>query len=523
MAAIQMEGFSKRNAADPTCAAEWFRRRACLSPERPALTFEGQTWSYGEMQRRIGRMSGVLKKGGVGIGDRVAYIGFNHSEVLVMFFAAACIGAIFVPLNFRLAIPELISIIVDAKPHTLIADEHHAPIVDRARDLLTCKRYLCLGPAIVGWEAINRTVAEEATIPAPAATYPDDVVLLLYTSGTTGKPKGAKINNGNIWASNVATVLANEFNSRDVALNSAPLFHAAGLCSISLPTLMAGGHLILQRRFDAREYLCGLEQYRVTLSIMVPAMMLFVSQQNDFESANLSALRLLSTGGAPVPEHLLRTYNARGIPVSQSYGLTESTSAATILQTDYSCAKLGSCGRASLMVDIRLVDGEGRVIAQPYVRGEICLRGPSIAMGYWNRPLETAELFDQEGWLRTGDGGYFDDEDFYYICDRIKDMIISGGENVYPSEVENVLCEHVAITEVAVIGGPDERWGERVIAIAALKLGASLSLEELVAFAQDRLARYKLPRELHLVEAMPRTTTGKIIKSELRHQFASRI
>lgn len=505
----------------PTCLPEWFRRRAGRFPERPALTFEGRTWTYGEMQRRIESVSDILSNAGTRAGDRVGYLGFNHPDMLVFLFAAARIGAIFVPLNHRLALPELVSIIADAKPHALVADERHALVLDPARDRLPCERYFCVDRAVGAWAAVKETVVDEATVFAATRTDPEDVVLLLYTSGTTGTPKGVKISHRNIWASNVAMILASEFNSRDVALNCAPLFHAAGLCSISLPILMAGGHLVLQRGFEPGEYLQTLARYRATVSIMVPTMMLFVSQQENFDSTDLSALRLLSTGGAPVPATLLQTYHARHIPVSQSYGLTESTSAATFLETEHAFRKLGSCGRAGLTMDMQLMDGDGRVIDQPFVRGEICLRGPSMALGYWNRPAETAESFGRDGWFHTGDGAYFDDQGFYYMCDRIKDMIISGGENIYPAEVENVLCAHPAIADVAIIGRPDARWGERVIAIAALKPGASLSLEELTDFAQTQLARYKLPRELHLVAAVPRTAAGKIVKTVLRRRFVA--
>ncbi|MGI4860955.1 MAG: acyl-CoA synthetase [Janthinobacterium lividum] len=513
------------NAVDPTCLAEWFRRRAGRSPERPALTFEGRTSSYGEMQRRIESVSGALSKGGTRAGDRVGYLGFNHPDTLVVLFATARIGAIFVPLNHRLAIPELASIIADAKPHALVVDEHHALFLDQAREGLRCMRYFCIGGAVGAWEAIGdavgEAIADETTVAAATRIAAQDVVLLLYTSGTTGMPKGVKISHRNIWASNVATILGSEFNSRDVALNCAPLFHAAGLCSVSLPILMAGGHLVLLRGFEPGEYLKTLEKYRVTVSIMVPTMMLFVSQHENFDRADLSALRLLSTGGAPVAETLLRTYHARHIPVSQSYGLTESTSAATFLEIEHALWKLGSCGRAGLMMDLRLIDGAGCVIDQPFVRGEICLRGPSVALGYWNRPMETAESFDREGWLHTGDGAYFDAQGFYYICDRIKDMIITGGENIYPAEVENVLGAHPAIADVAIIGRPDARWGERVVAIVELRPDASLSLDELTAFAQTQLARYKLPRELHLVAAVPRSAAGKIVKTVLRRRFVA--
>jgi fatty-acyl-CoA synthase len=471
------------------------------------------------MQRRIEQVAFELKEGGLNFGDRVAYIGFNHPLMLVTLFAAARIGAVFVPLNYRLSLAELIAIVEDANAHTLIADEQHALRIDGARHHLPCKRYLILGATTVSWEAVPLFATEELAAPLPTPAASGDLVLLLYTSGTTGKPKGVTVSNGNIWTSIIDAILTHNFKSSDVTLNAAPLFHAAGLCTMSLPTLMAGGHLILQRGFDVPNYLLALEKYHVTVSLMVPAMMLSMSRHESFATVDLSAMRLLVTGAGPVPEPLLDTYNARRIPVSQGYGMTESTSAVTILDSGHAVRKLGSCGRPTLLIDMRLIDSESRVITQPYVRGEVCLRGSSITRGYWNRPLETAAAFDSEGWFHSGDGAYFDEDGFYYICDRIKDMIISGGENIYPAEIENVLYEHPAISELAVIGSPDARWGERVIVVAVLKSGASLSLEELVRFAEPRLARYKLPQELHLVEVLPRTSTGKLIKTELRQRF----
>ena len=507
---------------DPASLAVWFCRRSRRAPERPALSFADETWSYGEMQDRIEQLAAVLVHGGIRPGDRIAYLGFNHPLILVALFAAARIGAILVPTNFRLSRPEWAAIIDDAGAHTLLADAHHAALLDGMRGALCCRRYLSLGTPPAGWEAIESLMA--AGLPAPAAVCGrrDDVVMLIYTSGTTGKPKGVMLSHGNIWTNNLNWILANDFTSRDITLNCAPLFHVGGLCVVLLPTLMAGGHVILQGGFDALEYLRALEQYRVTVSFGVPAMMLFASQHQYFAAADLSAMRLIVAGGAPVPEPLLHLYNARGIPVSQCYGMTEATSGVTFLETDRAIAKLGSCGRAGLLNEVRLIDEHGEAITQPHVRGEICMRGGNVTQGYWNRPAETAASLDAEGWMHSGDGAYFDEDGFYYICDRIKDMIISGGENIYPAEIESVLYEHPAIAEVAVIGAADERWGERVVVIAVLKPGTALDLAQLLEFAGPKLARYKLPRELHQVEAMPRNSNGKIVKTELRQRFAGR-
>jgi fatty-acyl-CoA synthase len=250
----------------------------------------------------------------------------------------------------------------------------------------------------------------------------------------------------------------------------------------------------------------------------VPAMFLFMSQHPSFDGADLTSIRMLICGGAPVPEPLIKPYNGRGIPIQQGYGLTETSPAVSFLGPEYSLAKLGSAGRAPLFVEVRIVDAEGRTVTSPDMRGEICTRGPHIMKGYWNRPDATAQAIDQEGWFHTGDVGYLDADGFLFIADRVKDMVISGGENVYPAEVESVLYEHPAVAEVAVIGVPDDRWGEAVAAVVALKPGASLTLDELRDFGGKSLARYKLPSHLHFVDVLPRNPAGKVLKYELREQ-----
>jgi fatty-acyl-CoA synthase len=248
----------------------------------------------------------------------------------------------------------------------------------------------------------------------------------------------------------------------------------------------------------------------------VPAMFQFMAQHPDFEATDLSSLRTLICGGAPCPEPLLKAYAGRGVPIQQGYGLTETAPMVTFLAPEYALAKLGSSGRPPLFTELRLIDSERAEITAPHVNGEICVRGPNVMAGYWNRPDATAEAIDADGWFHTGDVAYLDEDGFLYICDRVKDMIISGGENIYPAEVESVLDGHPAIAEVAVVGAPDERWGETVVAVAALKPGAELTLEDVRDFAGRSLARYKLPRRLQLVDALPRNPTGKILKYELR-------
>ncbi len=506
---------------DPAGAAEWFRRRAARAPERPGVSFKGQTWTYGEFQDRIERLSSVFAAGGVKAGERVAWLGLNHPDILVALFAVARLGAILVPLNFRLAARELQQIIEDAGAHTVVADAAHGPVIESVRSALSCKRFLVNdADARAGWESMPTLIESAEQIPPAVNGAPDDVVLLIYTSGTTGRPKGVMLSNGNLWTNNLSWTLSSDFTSRDVTINAAPLFHVGGLCVVLLPTLMAGGHLVLHESFDALAFMQDVELYRVTTTFLVPAMMLFISQHANFEKADLSSLRLIVAGGAPVPEPLLRLYGSRNIPVSQCYGMTEATAGVTFLETDRALAKLGSCGRAGMLNEIRLIDFEGKPITKPNVPGELCMRGGMVTPGYWNLPEVTTQSRTEDGWFRSGDVAYFDDEGFFYICDRVKDMIISGGENVYPAEVESAIYEHPVVAEVAVIGAPDPKWGERVVAVVAPKAASGLTLEALREFLDTRLARYKLPRELHLVEQLPRNPNGKVAKIDLRRRFA---
>jgi len=505
---------------DPTSVAAWFRRRAEREPTNPALTFEGRTYRYGDLQSEAEKLSAVLAAGGVGEGDRVAFVGSNHVIAPIALLAASRIGAIFVPVNFRLNADELAAIVKDAGVHTLIADQARSSVIEPVRRDLPCVRYLHLSETRDGWESLAGLTSAVVAVPSAVERRPDDIAILMYTSGTTGKPKGVMMSNDNLWFSTLSGVLTVDLTSRDVTLICLPLFHAAGLCMLLLPTLMAGAHAVLLPGFDAERVLTELERHRVTVSMLVPTMMLMVSQCAAFETRDLSAMRLVIAGAAPVPEPQLRVYASRGIPVSHCYGMTESTSLVSSLAPSQAMVKLGSCGRPALMSEMRLIDADGRTVTVPGERGELCLRGRCITRGYWNQPEATAAAI-RNGWLHSGDVGYFDAEGYFYICDRLKDMIISGGENVYPAEVESVLYEHPSIAQVAVIGIPDERWGERVAAVAVIKPQQSLDLDSLRAYAEKKLARYKLPSALFVVDALPVNSAGKLLKTELRRRFAS--
>lgn len=514
-----------RAAADsnPRGLAEWLCRRAKRSGANPALTFQGETWDYRELQRRIEALSAVFAALGAGYETRIGWLGFNHPLTIVAMFAANRIGAIFVPLNYRLSPREIAECMEDAGIHTIVADATHAHLVDAVRETVPTVCYLVPGDAApAGWQALDHLLAEAPPSAPKAGGEPDDVAVIAFTSGTTGRSKGAMITNGNIFETNINWSLSHQYSSGDVALVWSPFFHVGGLFVNLTPTLLWGGHVVIQQHFDPLDFMRAVETYRVTVSFLVPATMLMISQHEAFDGADFSSLRLIVQGSAPVPRPLLALCNERGIPVSHCYGMTESTGAATLLETHEAIDRLGSCGRPGMLADIRIIDADGRPVTQAGQRGEVCIRGGMVMKGYWNLPEATRAAIDEDGWLRSGDVGYFDEDGYLYISDRIKDMLISGGENVYPAELESVFHAHPAIAEAAVIGAPDKKWGERVVVIAALKPHASLTLEDLRDFCEGRLARYKLPRELHIVEALPRNANGKIQKGELRTRFASR-
>lgn len=517
---VFQDGFGGVPAPMPKIGmAQWFTERARCDGQRKALTFEGRTWTYAEMLEQIDRMAGALLAGGVEKGNRVGYLGFNHPMFFVALFACSKIGAIFVPLNFRLAAPEFEYIINDADVHTLMVDSEHVGVIETVRHVLCCRRYLLAHGSsgdVERWPDV--AVAMLAAEPVGEAHQPhqDEVAVLMYTSGTTGRPKGAMLTVGNFWWNHVNELVMLDIRADDVLLTFAPIFHIGALNVLTLTNFLKGAHVVLQRSFDPGLVLQDIERYGATTIFAVPAMLLFISQNPGFSTAEMSSLRSIMCGGAPCPESLLHLLGERGIRVQQGYGLTETAAMATALSSEWSSTKIGSVGVASLLTDVCIMNAEGGVVIDPLERGEVCVRGMNVTRGYWKQPAATRSAISDEHWLRTGDVGYVDEQGFYYICDRVKDMIITGGENVYPAEIESVLSEHPAVAEVAVLGAPDPQWGEAVEAVVALKPGSSLTLDELREFSVQRLARYKVPKQLRLVDALPRNATGKILKYKLR-------
>jgi len=506
--------------SDPDISlGNWLAQRTRCSPHRRALTFEGTTWTYREVLDRVDRLAAALRAGGVNHGDRVGFLGLNQPALLETLFAAARLGAVFVPLNFRLTGPELVFILNDAGVHTLVVDAPHRAVIDGVRADLPVRRYLSADEPAAGWPSLAEVTSGIAPLAQPEPVAASEVAVIMYTSGTTGRPKGAMLTHANFWWNNANAMHTLDIGEDDVSLVIGPMFHIGGLNVTTLITWQKGGELVIHRAFDPTRFLEDVPRYGITNTFAVPAMLLFVSQHPQFNNADLTSLRLIVCGGAPVPEPLMKVFHGRGIPINQGYGLTETSPMVTFLTSEFGLAKLGSAGRTPLFTAVRLVDADNRVVTEPLAKGEVCVNGPNVMKGYWNRPDATATAIDAEGWFHTGDVGYLDEDGFLFIADRVKDMVITGGENVYPAEVESVLYEHPAIAEVAVLGLPDDRWGEAVVAVAALKPGGSVTVEELREFAGQRLARFKLPSRLELVDALPRNPAGKVLKFELRDRF----
>ncbi|MGW0707529.1 acyl-CoA synthetase [Streptomyces sp. NPDC002643] len=511
-------------AVDISPAAALHRRAQYPTPT--AVVYEGREHSAAQLSRTAIELAAGLAEQGLRRGDRIAYLGFNSVTFLQTLFAASHLGAVFVPVNFRLAPDEVRHILVDSGAHTLVVEEGHRETVESVLDAVPARRHLLIDtdpacpatetPAPV-WTPLSRLLGDHRPTREPVRLHDDDLAALMYTSGTTGRPKGVMLTHGNLWWNAVNVDSMVDTRSDDVNLAVAPLFHIGGLNALTLRTLVRGGTVILRRAFDPAAFLDDLVRHRVTSFFAVPAMCAAVARVPGFAEADLSALRSAVVAGAPVPPQLIKDYAEHGILLQQAWGLTETAPFATHLPAPLTLDKVGSAGAPMPYTEVCLTHpGTGARIDEPDTRGEICVRGPNVTPGYWNNPDATAAAFDDAGWFHTGDIAHRDKDGFYYIVDRLKDMIISGGENIYPAEVERVLAACPGVLEAAVIGVPDPKWGETVLAVLTCAPGRTLTLEEVREYAGGHLARYKLPTRLMVVPELPRNASGKLAKAELR-------
>lgn len=489
----------------------WVARRADLTGSRVAIRYQGRDITYRDLDARTNRTAGALQALGLGKGDRLAILARNSPEYAEVFLACAKLGAIVVPLNWRLAPPELEFQVNDSGAVALVHDVEFSEAVDAFRPSTGLKHVIELG------ERYESDLAASSEDEPAVGIDGDDVLALIYTSGTTGRPKGAMLTHANFFWTNLNILLAIDITQDERSVMVLPMFHVGGWNVNTLSVWWKGGTVLLEREFDARDCLRLIEAERATSMMGVPAIYLAMAQTKEFELVDLSSLRQVVCGGAPAPESLIRTWEDRGVKFIQGYGLTEAAPNSLVLPPEDSRRKLGAAGRPYFYADVRVVDERDERVG-PGGSGEVVIRGPSIMSGYWELPLETAQAL-RDGWLRTGDVARLDEEGYAYIVDRVKDMIISGGENVYPAEVENVLYEHPAVAEAAVIGVPDEKWGEVPLAVVVKKTGEHVLADALVAFCSERLAKFKSPKRVEFVDALPRTPSGKVIKHELRDRF----
>jgi fatty-acyl-CoA synthase len=494
---------------------EWIGANARRDPRKVAVRCDGAEIPYAALDERVGRLAAVLAADrGVGPGDRVAYLGLNDPIVLELLFACARIGAIFVPLNWRLAAPELASILTHSAPKVLLVEAGFREPVDGIRGGLGSLTLLAIGgPPAEGWLDHDELLSISRDREPPAAGDPAAPVLLVYTSGATGLPKGALLTQQALAWNAANSIAAHDMTSDDHVLTVLPMFHVGGLNIHTTPALRAGACVTLHRRFDPARALGAIAADRPTLFLAVPQVSLAMTRHPDWPSTDVSSLRLVTTGSSIVPEVVIRPWHERGIPVTQVYGLTESAPVAICLRREDAVRKLGSCGKPAIHCDARVVDDAGRELP-PNHKGEIVLRGPNLFREYWSDRAATAEAFAGE-WLRTGDVGHRDEEGFFYVDDRKKDVVISGGENIYPAELERVLADCEAIAEASVVGRADERWGEVAIAFVVRKPGRELTAEDVMALFEGRLARFKHPRGVVFLEGLPRNAMGKVLKVEL--------
>jgi fatty-acyl-CoA synthase len=500
----------------------WFAvlaHHARRTPDKPLTVFEDETVTYGEMATRAAAVGAGLQERGVGAGDVVGLLSYNCAEFLETMFAANCLGAIAMPINWRLAAPEVRYILEHSEARALMCDEALVPVADKATTGMeaTLLRACVPAPAPRGWTSLAE-LRTMATALSPARASADDVHRLMYTSGTTGRPKGVMLTHANLAWKNLAHIVEFGFTSADLGLACGPLYHVGALDLTTTSLIAAGATTIIHRTFDAAAVVDELERSRVTTVWLAPAMVNAIMGLPDIDGRDLSSVRLIINGGEKMPipltERLQQTFPAAWF--ADAYGLTETVSGDTFLDRDSIVTKLGSVGRPCLYLELDIWDEQGKSLPAGG-RGEVVLRGPKVFKGYWRDADATAAAFDG-GWFHTGDIGIRDDDGYLYIVDRLKDMILSGGENIAGSEVERVLYEHAAVLEAAVVGRPDDRWGEVPVAFVALRPNTNAMADELIEHCRGQLARFKVPKDVVFVDALPRNPSGKVLKRELRNR-----
>jgi fatty-acyl-CoA synthase len=498
---------------------DWIRYNADWAGQRRALGLGEEVYTYARMDKAVDRLAHVLHDGlGVEPGDRVAFLGFNSCQMLLLLFACARTGSSILPLNNRLTVPEHRWILEHSGARYLFVEDEFATHGQALNAALTGLDVVGIGAVPdAGWLDYHALLDAAAATPFPDIGGLDDRVLLIYTSGTTGQPKGVVHKQRALFYNALNAIHAQEMRATDHVLSVLPLFHSGGLNIQTTPAFYVGASVSLLRRFDAAETLRAIEELKPSMFLAVPAVITAMTNHPRWADADLSSLRMVATGSSTVPDALLNVWHERGIPATQIYGLTESAPTAICLPLAETKRKLGAAGKPAIHCAARVVDDEGNPLGAN-ARGEIVLQGPNLFSEYFDDE-ETTDRSHNDGWFHTGDIGHTDDEGFFYVDDRKKDVVISGGENIYPAELENVLADMPELTEYAVVGRPDARWGEVPVACVVLGAGCELGTQALLERFEGQLARYKHPREVRYFDELPRNAMGKVLKYQLREKL----
>ncbi len=500
---------------------EWTTRWAERYPDEPSIKYGDLELTKKEFNQRINQAANAFLEAGVKKGDRVAVLMGNSNIYLELLFSLCKLGAAMVPLNFRLAVPELEFIINNSEPSMLFYSPEFLSVVEELKDKVPCvKQLICeMEGGIQGDLQYEQWIASQSQAepqPEVEATL-DDTHIIMYTSGTTGKPKGAVIKQGNTQWNAINSINMYTMDTQDTGACCAPLFHIGAMNASATPCIYAGSRYVIQRFFDPVGILKILEEEKVTTMFGIPVMFLMMSQMPEFEKTDLSSINFFIAGGSPCPRSLIEDYGNKGVNFNQGYGLTETATGVTALRTEDALRKLGSCGKPLFHVDIKVVDIQNNEVPAGEM-GEILVRGPNVIKEYWkNEAATTSSIIDN--WLYTGDMGYIDEEGYLFIVDRRKDMFISGGENVYPAEVEDALMSFNKIADCGVIGIPDEKWGEVGLAVVVAAPDTEVTEEEIIDFCKGKLGKYKIPQKVEFTDALPRTLTGKILKKDMRTMY----
>ena len=500
------------------------RRNSLRFPTKPALVCDGAERSWAELDRRVNKLGNALLQSGLRCGDRVAVLLGNCSEYFEIYFACARAGLVAVPVNYRLTGPELDQVIDHAQPSLLITDGEYAGQAGAIKNL-PARRWCISEKAVPGFEDYSSIM--EAADATPVSAGANDTFAIFYTSGTTGLPKGALVSHRNLEMNGYNQAIADRSVPGDINLLATPIYHM-GAVFMAVTYMMLGCTQHILRKFDPGAWLALLEQSRASVALLVPTMINAVVNAPGLRDHDLSSLRLVFYGGGPMPVSVLeRAIERLGCGLTQGYGLTETLEATFLVSADHvvngtgtQTRRLASAGREAVGAEIRIVDEAGADLGAGET-GEILIKSESVIAGYWNNPDETANAI-RDGWFHTGDLGYLDEDRYLFVVDRKKDMVISGGMNIYSKEIESVLYRHPAVLEAAVIGLPDEEWGEIVTAVIALKPGREASERELVDLCRTSLAGYKKPRKILFLDELPKNPSGKILKRVLRGNLAGK-